>query len=151
MTKFSIDGFERDLRKKKISALEMTEQCLERMAADNPALNAIILVMGEDARGQARGADEQLAAGRDPGPHHGVPITLKALVDMRGTATTAASRGRGRHVADADARLIAHLRRAGAVLIVKTNLHEFAFGTTNEDSAFGPARNPFDHSRSPGG
>src|ERR671936_471749 len=100
---------------------------------------------------QARELDRELAAGRDRGPLHGVPITIKDLLDIRGTATTAASRVRDGHVADRDAPAIAHLRQAGAVFIGKTNLHEFAFGTTNEDSAFGPARNPHDPARSPGG
>src|SRR5207247_5944354 len=90
-------------------------------------------------------------AGHDRGPLHGVPISVKDLYDIRGTATTAASRVRDGHVAARDAATIAHLRQAGAVFVGKTNLHEFAFGTTNEDSAFGPARNPYDLSRSPGG
>jgi len=72
-------------------------------------------------------------------------------MDLHGTPTTAASRVREGHVAHADAPAIAHLRQAGAVFVGKTNLHEFAFGTTSEDSAFGPARNPHDPSRSPGG
>src|SRR6185295_9604647 len=76
---------------------------------------------------------------------------IKDLLDIRGTPTTAASRVREGHVADRDATAIAHLRQAGAVFIGKTNLHEFAFGTTSEDSAYGPARNPHDPSRSPGG
>src|SRR5260370_24690386 len=78
-------------------------------------------------------------------------MSIKYLFEVRGTRTTAASRVRDGHMADHDAPVIAHLRRAGAVFIGKTNLHEFAFGTTNEDSAFGPARNPYDPSRSPGG
>src|SRR5260370_40251113 len=78
-------------------------------------------------------------------------MSIKDLSDVRGTPTTAASRVRDGHMADHDAPVIAYLRRAGAVFIGKTNLHEFAFGTTNEDSAFGPARNPYDPSRSPGG
>jgi aspartyl-tRNA(Asn)/glutamyl-tRNA(Gln) amidotransferase subunit A len=80
-----------------------------------------------------------------------VPISIKDLLDIRGLPTTAASRVRHRHVADRDAPAITQLRQAGAVLIGKTNLHEFAFGTTSEDSAFGPARNPHDPARSPGG
>src|SRR5207237_10668980 len=80
-----------------------------------------------------------------------VPISVKDLFDIRGTATTAASKVRDGHVATHDAPAIAHLRQAGAVFIGKTNLHEFAFGTTNEDSAYGPARNPHDALRSPGG
>src|SRR6202008_4774003 len=100
---------------------------------------------------QARELDRELAAGRDRGPLHGVPITIKDLLDIKGTPTTAASKVRDGHVAERDAVAVAHLRQAGAVFIGKTNLHEFAFGTTNEDSAFGPARNPHDPSRSPGG
>src|SRR5206468_6101506 len=105
----------------------------------------------DGARRQARDAARQLAAGNDLGPLHGVPISVKDLYDIRGTATTAASRVRDGHVAARDAATIAHLRQAGAVFLGKTNLHEFAFGTTNEDSAFGPARNPHDPARSPGG
>src|SRR6266850_1112473 len=77
--------------------------------------------------------------------------TIKDLFDIRGSATTAASRVRQKHVARSDAPSIARLRDAGAVFVGKTNLHEFAFGTTNEESAFGPARHPLDPSRSPGG
>src|SRR6059036_2368272 len=88
---------------------------------------------------------------RDRGPLHGVPLSVKDLFDIRGVPTTAASRVRDGHVADRDAPAIAHLAQAGAVFVGKNNLHEFAFGTTNEDSAFGPARNPHDPSRSPGG
>ncbi len=119
--------------------------------ADNGRLNAFILVMADDALRQARNADRELTAGQDRGPLHGVPISVKDLIDMRGVPTTAASRVREGHVAGCDAPTIAHLRQAGAVIVGKTNLHEFAFGTTNEDSAFGPARNPHDPARSPGG
>ncbi len=133
-----------------MTAEQITEACLDRIAA-NPALNAFILVMADSARDQARSADRELAAGVDRGPLHGVPISVKDLIDISGTATTAASRVRGGCVADRDAAVIANLRQAGAVLIGKTNLHEFAFGTTNEESAFGPARNPHDLERSPGG
>lgn len=90
-------------------------------------------------------------AGQYRGPLHGVPISLKDLIDVDGCMTSAASRVRRDHVATADATIVTRLREAGAVIIGKTNLHEFAFGTTNEDSAFGPARHPLDPSRSPGG
>ena len=107
--------------------------------------------MADEARRQAREADRELASGHDRGPLHGVPISIKDLFDIRGVPTTAASRVREGHVAQTRRDAIAHLRQAGAVFVGKTNLHEFAFGTTNEDSAFGPARNPHDPSRSPGG
>jgi aspartyl-tRNA(Asn)/glutamyl-tRNA(Gln) amidotransferase subunit A len=129
----------------------VTEECLQRIEADNRRLNAFIAVTADEALRQAREADRELAAGQDRGPLHGVPLSIKDLLDMRGMATTAASRVREGHVAERDAPTIAHLRHAGAVLVGKTNLHEFAFGTTNEDSAFGLARNPHDPTRSPGG
>src|SRR5581483_4391494 len=139
------------LRARETTAERITQECLERIAAENPTLNAFIRVMVDEALQQAHERDRELAAGRDRGPLHGVPISIKDLIDMRGVPTTAASRVREGHVANRDAAVVAHLREAGAVIVGKTNLHEFAFGTTNEDSAFGPARNPHDTTRSPGG
>jgi aspartyl-tRNA(Asn)/glutamyl-tRNA(Gln) amidotransferase subunit A len=147
----TIDDFARDVRTGGTTAVRTLDDCLERIRHDDPRLNAFILVMADDARRQARLADEELASGEDRGPLHGVPISVKDLFDVEGTATTAASRVREGHVARSDAAVIARLRRAGAVIVGKTNLHEFAFGTTNEDSAFGPARHPLDPARSPGG
>ncbi len=147
----TIREFGQRLRTGTMSSEQITNECLARIDADNPRLNAFILVMADEARAQARALDRELAAGTDRGPLHGVPISIKDLFDIHGTATTAASRVREGHVADRDGTAIARLRRAGAVFVGKTNLHEFAFGTTNEDSAFGPARNPHDPARSPGG
>src|SRR6266508_3357616 len=147
----TIEDFASRLRAREITSEAVTEECLRRIEAENPRLNAFILVMADEARRQACEADRELAAGRDRGSLHGVPISVKDLYDIRGTPTTAASRVRDGHIAERDAPAIAHLRQAGAVFVGKTNLHEFAFGTTNEDSAFGPARNPHDASRSPGG
>src|SRR5262249_16713268 len=133
-----------------ISSSTVTDECLRRIA-DKPHLNAFILVMADEARAQAQAADRERAAGIDRGPLHGVPISIKDLLHVKGTATTAASRVREGHLATVDAPAIARLRQAGAIFVGKTNLHEFAFGTTNEESAFGPARNPHDPDRSPGG
>ncbi len=150
-TPLTIGEFARRLRARTISAREATDDCLRRIDADNPRLNTFILVMSDAARRQADTADRELAAGHDRGPLHGVPTSVKDLFDLRDTPTTAASRVREGHVATRDAAAIARLRDAGAVIVGKTNLHEFAFGTTNEDSAFGPARHPLDPTRSPGG
>jgi aspartyl-tRNA(Asn)/glutamyl-tRNA(Gln) amidotransferase subunit A len=147
----TIDEFGRRLRARDITAEQATDECLQRIEAGNPTLNAFIRVTGDEARHTARARDRELASGHDRGPLHGVPISIKDLIDMRGLPTTAASHVRDGHVAARDATVIAHLREAGAVFVGKTNLHEFAFGTTNEDSAFGPARNPRDAARSPGG
>ncbi len=147
----TIEQFGRRLRARELTSVRATEECLRRIEADNPRLNAFIRVMADEALQQARQADQELGAGQDRGPLHGVPISIKDLLDIKGVPTTAASRVREGHIADRDAPTIAHLRMAGAVFLGKTNLHEFAFGTTNEDSAFGPARNPRDPTRSPGG
>ena len=132
------------LAAREVSSLEVTEACLSRIAADNPRFNAFITVLGDQARQDARRADAEIAAGRYRGPLHGVPISLKDLIDLAGVPTTAASRVLDGHVARADAVVAARLREAGAVFLGKCNLHEFAFGTTSEDSAFGPVRNPRD-------
>jgi aspartyl-tRNA(Asn)/glutamyl-tRNA(Gln) amidotransferase subunit A len=147
----SIAEFGRLWRAGALRALDVTEACLDRIARRNPALNAFITTLADTALEDAARADRELAAGHDRGALHGVPISVKDLIDIRGTPTTAASRVRDGHVAARDAACIATLRRSGAVLIGKTNLHEFAFGTTSEDSAFGPVRNPHDTSRSAGG
>jgi len=146
----SIEEFGRRLRTRETTVEKATEESLHRIE-NIAALNAFILVMADEARRQARELDKELAAGRDRGALHGVPITVKDILDIRGTATTAASRVRDGRPARRDCPAIAHLRQAGAVFLGKTNLHEFAFGTTNEDSAFGPARHPLDATRSPGG
>jgi aspartyl-tRNA(Asn)/glutamyl-tRNA(Gln) amidotransferase subunit A len=147
----TIEELGRRLRAREITAEQALNDSLQRIETDNARLNAFIHVMADEARRQAREADRELASGHDRGPLHGVPISIKDLLDVRGVPTTAASRVRDGHVARSDATVIAYLRQAGAVFVGKTNLHEFAFGTTNEDSAFGPARNPHDPSRSPGG
>jgi aspartyl-tRNA(Asn)/glutamyl-tRNA(Gln) amidotransferase subunit A len=141
----------RSLTARTLTAEEATERCLARIAERNPSLNAYTTVLADAARDQAREADREIAAGRHRGPLHGVPVSLKDIIDLRGTPTTAASRVREGHIARQDATVVGRLRDAGAVFIGKTNLHEFAFGTTNEDSAYGPARHPLDDSRSPGG
>jgi aspartyl-tRNA(Asn)/glutamyl-tRNA(Gln) amidotransferase subunit A len=147
----TISGIAPRLAKGEITSERLTEDCLAKIAELNPALNAFITVTGDDALQQARQADRDIAAGRHRGPLHGIPLSLKDLIDQQGIATTAGSLVRRDHVAAGDAVVTTRLREAGAVFVGKTNLHEFAFGTTNEDSGFGPARNPHDVSRSPGG
>jgi aspartyl-tRNA(Asn)/glutamyl-tRNA(Gln) amidotransferase subunit A len=139
------------LAARQVSSLEVTDACLSRISAENPRLNAFITVLADQARADAKRADLEIAAGRHCGPLHGVPISLKDLIDLKGVSTTAASRVLEHHVATADARVAARLRDAGAIFLGKCNLHEFAFGTTSEDSAYGPVRNPWDPARSAGG
>jgi len=129
----------------------VTERCLERITEQNRTLNAFVSVLDDDAVAQAKKADQEIAAGRYRGPLHGIPISLKDIIDLRNAPTTAASRVRDGHIARRDATVVGRLREAGAIFIGKTNLHEFALGTTNEDSAYGPVLHPLDSTRSPGG
>ena len=147
----TIEQFGQRLRARSLSALEVTNACLARIEADDSTLNAFIHVMTDEARRQAAEADAEIAAGRDRGPLHGVPVSIKDLFDLAGTPTTAASRLRDGHVAVSDAPVVARLRERGAVLIGKTNMDEYTYGTTSESSAFGVVRNPHDPARSPGG
>ena len=133
------------------SAAEHVTEVLERISALNPTLNAFISVFETEAMEQARTLDEELRQGRSRGPLHGRTISIKDLIDVKGVPTTAASRVRAGHVAASDATVVTRLRDAGAIIIGKTNLHEFALGTTSDESAFGPVRNPHDTNRSPGG
>jgi aspartyl-tRNA(Asn)/glutamyl-tRNA(Gln) amidotransferase subunit A len=140
------------IRRREVSPVEVTSDVLERIAAVEPKLNAFITVMTDDALGAARQAEHEIGAGRWRGPLHGIPVSVKDLFDVAGARTTAASR----FLADAplsteDAGVVARLRAAGAVIVGKTNLHEFAYGTTSQTSHFGPVRNPWDASRIPGG
>ena len=148
----TIDEFSRAWRRRDITSEALTERCLATIAEKNGLLHAFTLVLADTAREQARQADKEIAAGYDRGPLHGVPLSIKDLIDVRDTVTTAASAVRASAPpATVDAPSIAFLRAAGAVFVGKTNLHEFALGTTSEDSAFGPVKNPLDLTRSAGG
>jgi hypothetical protein len=138
----------RSLERRELTAEAVTEECLAAIAKQDGSINAFITVLADDARAQARQADAEIAGNRYRGGLHGIPVCVKDIIDMAGVATTAASRVRRGHVAEKDAASVARLRAAGAVIVGKTNLHEFALGTTNEDSAFGPVRHPLDSSRS---
>ena len=139
------------LAKGQLKSEKLTEECLSQIEALNPKLNAFITVTADEALKAARDADKDIAGGRYRGPLHGIPVSLKDLVDLKGIRTTAGSLVRASHGATEDAVVTSRLRDAGAVFVGKTNLHEFAFGTTTEDSGFGKAHHPVDPSRSPGG
>jgi aspartyl-tRNA(Asn)/glutamyl-tRNA(Gln) amidotransferase subunit A len=139
------------LRARKTTSVELLERSLDAIERHQATTNAFITIHADDARADARRADADRAAGRDGGPLHGIPISLKDLIDVKGEVTTAASRVLRDRVADADAPVVTRLRDAGAILIGRTNLHEFALGTTSEESAFGPVRHPADSTRVAGG
>lgn len=139
------------LRAGETSAVELTERCLAAIAAHGERTNAFTAVHADSARETAERLDAELRAGRDRGPLHGIPVSLKDLIDEAGIPNTAGSKVLDDRIPAADAPLVARLREAGAVIIGRTNLHEFALGTTSDDSGYGPVRNPHDTSRSPGG
>lgn len=139
------------MRAGRISAADLVDLSLSAIASHNAATHAFIRVDADSARASARQLDAERSAGGDRGPLHGLPISLKDLIDVAGAPTTAASKVFADRVAQSDAPITQRLRAAGAVLIGKTNLHEFALGTTSEDSAYGPVLHPKDLTRSAGG
>ncbi|HTP32914.1 MAG TPA: amidase [Candidatus Acidoferrales bacterium] len=139
------------LRGGRVTSTQLTEACLARIATYNPKLNCFITVMREQALAQARGLDAEQRAGRLRGPLHGIPIALKDNIDTAGVRTTAASAVFDDRVPSADAEVTRRLKAAGAVLIGKTNLHEFAMGGTSATSYYGPVRNPWALDRNSGG
>ena len=137
------------IRRGDVSPVDLVQGCLARIEARRE-LNAFITVMGTSALAAAADAEREIAAGAWRGPLHGIPVSLKDLIDVSGVPTTSGSAVPAR-VPAADAPLVSRLRAAGAVLIGKTNLHEFAFGTTSDETAFGAVKNPYDTTRSAGG
>ena len=145
----SIAEVARRYRRGGITPVEVTELCLERIARFDGPLRSFITVTDEEARRSARGAWRELRRGVDRGPLHGVPIALKDLVETRGVPTTAGSAVLHGYVPTSDAPVVAALRKAGAVLIGKTNMQEFANGVPHPD--FGQTRNPWTVTRTAGG
>ncbi|WP_216843861.1 amidase [Phytoactinopolyspora alkaliphila] len=141
----------RALRRRETSASELVDAALGRIRELNPSLNAFALIDDEGARAAAHLADEQLVAGVDLGPLHGVPVAVKDLIDMAGLPTSCGSATSFGATATEDAEVVRRLRSAGAVIIGKTTLHEFAYGATGDRSVHGASRNPTDPSRMSGG
>jgi aspartyl-tRNA(Asn)/glutamyl-tRNA(Gln) amidotransferase subunit A len=147
----SIQETARLLRRKEVSPVELVEAALPRINTLNPTLNAFITVVSDLALRAAKAARRQIARGNWKGPLHGIPISLKDNICTRGIRTTAGSKILADFVPLDDAEVAKRLSHAGAVLLGKTNMHEFAYGITNENPHFGPARNPWDRERITGG
>ena len=139
------------LRRKQISPIDLTTSCLARIEQLNPTLNAFITVMHDSALAQAREAEAEIASGNWRGPLHGIPIGLKDLIDTAGVKTTCGSALFADRVPTEDAEIVKRLKHAGAVLIGKQNMQEFAWGGTSTSSHFGPVHNPWDNDRIAGG
>ena len=153
----SIEEIGRLFRKRELSPVELTRLMLARVEQLNPKLNAYITITGELALAQAKKAESELLAprsrkgSRDRGPLHGVPISLKDNIYTKGVRTTAGSRILKDFNPKEDAAVVNQLAKAGAVLLGKTNMHEFAYGVTSNNPHYGPVRNPWDSTRIPGG
>jgi len=130
------------VRRRELSPLDLVQECLEAIEESNPRLNAFITVTGDAAIADARKAEQEISGGHWRGPLHGIPFGLKDVIDTAGVRTTAASAVFRDRVPAKDAELVVRLKAAGAVLLGKQNLHEFAYGGSSLISHFGPMRNP---------
>ena len=151
MLQSTVSAIRSDVASGRVSAVEICRAFLDRTAAVNPALNAFNLVSAERALAQAADIDRRRAAGETPGALAGVPVAIKDNLCVRGMTTTASSRILEHFVPPYDATVVARLAAADAVIVGKTNCDEFAMGSSNENSAFGPVRNPWAQDRTPGG
>jgi aspartyl-tRNA(Asn)/glutamyl-tRNA(Gln) amidotransferase subunit A len=139
------------LRQRKISPVDLVEAALARIEGLNPGLNSFITITADRARRRARAAEREIARGQWRGPLHGIPISLKDNIWTRGVRTTAGSKILASFVPNADSEIARRQTEAGAILVGKTNLHEFAYGITSDNPHFGPVRNPWNRERIPGG
>ena len=139
------------IRKKDLSPVELLEAILTRIERFDSQLNSYITVLADSARAEARQAEKEILNGHYRGPLHGIPVSIKDLFATRGARTTCGSKVLADWVPDYDATAVARWREAGAVIVGKTNMHEFAYGVTNNNPHYGPVRNPWDLERVPGG
>lgn len=139
------------VRTREVSPVDLVQAALARIRATDDILRSYITVFEEQALQVAKAAEIMAAAGHNLGPLHGIPIALKDNIALRGTRTTAGSKVLGDWVPDADATIVTRLRRAGAIFIGKTNMHEFAWGGTSANPHYGAVRNPWNTERFPAG
>ena len=139
------------LRRRAVSPVDLVRACLARIDVYNPKINAFITVTREAALAQAKALDAERIAGKLRGPLHGIPIALKDNIDTAGVRTTGASRLFEQRVPDADAEVARRLKQAGAILLGKLNLHEFAYGGSSTVTAFGTMQNPWRRGHVTGG
>ena len=137
--------------RQQLSPLELVDDCISRIESVNPAVNAVVATCFDRARDEARKAEAAAAKGGDLGPLHGLPLGVKDLNVTEGVRTTFGSLIYKDHVPDRDERIIAALRRAGAIVLGKTNTPEFGAGANTVNKVYGPSRNPFDTARTCGG
>jgi aspartyl-tRNA(Asn)/glutamyl-tRNA(Gln) amidotransferase subunit A len=147
----SIESAAKALRERSATCSSLVRASLDRIAALQPELNAFLTTTAEPALARAAELDRELAAGRDRGPLHGIPVAIKDCFDTAGVRTTQGARYFEKNVAEADASAVARLSDAGAVMVGKTNMNELAAGTSGKNLRFGDVRNPWSPEHSPGG
>jgi Asp-tRNA(Asn)/Glu-tRNA(Gln) amidotransferase A subunit family amidase len=147
----SLQAVEERIRAGEVSPVDLTREALDRIAERDPALNAFQLVLGDQALEAARRAEQEISRGEYRGPLHGVPIAVKDLMDVAGTPTTAGSRLLADATATADAASVERLRQAGAIIVGKTRMSEFAYLPGSANGHYGPTRNPRNHAHDAGG
>ncbi len=147
----SLGEASRRIHARQVTSVELTRAVLDRIKVYNPKVNAFITVMNEQALAQAARMDAETQAGKFRSPLHGIPIALKDNIDTAGTRTTAASQVFDDRIPGEDAEVARRLKEAGAIIIGKTNLHEFANGGSSASTYFGPVRNPWALDRIPAG
>jgi aspartyl-tRNA(Asn)/glutamyl-tRNA(Gln) amidotransferase subunit A len=150
-TTWTIEGVREALAGRKVSARELAGEFYKRIEERNPELNAFLTLSEESAYRQADRVDAMVAAGRPLPPLAGVPIAIKDVISTRGIKTTCGSKILEKYVPPYDATAVERLEKAGAVILGKTNCDEFAMGSSNENSAYGPVRNPEATDHVPGG
>ena len=151
ITRMAIEQLTALVAKGKVSPVELVESYLARIEKLNPKLNAYMTVMAETARAEACAAEAEIRKKKYRGPLHGIPIALKDNIYTEGVRTTAGSKVLAEFVPGEDATVVERLRAAGAIVLGKTGMHEFAYGVTCDNPFYGPVRNPWDTTRIPGG
>ena len=139
------------IRKKQISPLELTRLYFDRIKKLNPSLNAYLAITEDDAVAAARRAEREISKGNYRGPLHGIPVSIKDNIAVKGVTTTAGSKILADWVPDFDATVVERLKGAGAVILGKTNMHEWAKGSNSINPFYGTSCNPWDTARTPGG
>ena len=151
LNKLTIEQAHQGLVKKEFSSIQLTEAVFEQIEKENKDINAFLNLTKETALREAHTVDRQIADGKDVGPLAGIPVAVKDNILVQNVKCTAASKILENYLAPYDATVVRRLKKAGAVIIGKTNLDEFAMGSSTENSAYGPTKNPNDLTKVPGG
>ena len=151
ISSLTISKIREGLLAKQFSAAEVVAQALDFADRENPKTNALLLLCRDRALAAAKRVDDRIAAGEEPGALAGVPVAVKDVINTKGVRTTCGSKLLAQYIPPYDATAVVRLEQAGGVIVAKANCDEFAMGSSNENSAFGPVRNPVDLERVPGG